>query len=69
MNSAHQKQRKHGAFHMKKMTKRKLVLGREVVVALPTELEARMQEARGGQVLNSQPPVWLCSGGCQTIDR
>jgi hypothetical protein len=56
---------------MKRTTRRRLVLGREVVVALLTELQdARMQDARGGAVfVKSLMPAWICSGNCLTIDQ
>jgi hypothetical protein len=59
---------------MKKMTKRKLVLGREVVTILRAGLQgARMQDARGGRpvvVANSDiQPAGVCSQSCQTIDQ
>jgi len=57
---------------MKKMMKRKLLLGREVVVALLSELQdARMQDARGGVIVAKS--AWavgaICSANCGTIDK
>jgi len=61
---------------MKKSTKWKLVLGREVVKALVVELrDAHLQDARGGigtSNLNTYKSLLLaaaCSGSCPTIDQ
>ena len=54
---------------MKKTTKRKLVLEREFVKALVTELRHdRLQDARGGVITFNSLNIAVCSGHCRTID-
>jgi hypothetical protein len=61
---------------MKKATRRKLVLGRDVVAVLVTELRgADLQAARGGVGTSYLDTCWTykslqeCSSTCSTIDK
>jgi hypothetical protein len=54
---------------IKQTTKRKLVLGREVVKALMTELPpVRLREARGGEIVSAMGDFG-CTHKCPTIEQ
>ena len=54
---------------MKKMMKRRLVLGREFVKALGTEPGGRLMDVRGGVITYNSLQVRVCSDSpCRTID-